>query len=248
MLIDTHCHLSKKEYDNLDEIIKEMNGIVIISGCDMESNKEVLEIIDKYSNVYGTLGIHPEEIDNINESDYGFIEKNINNPKIVGIGEIGLDYYWRKDNIEKQKEALIKQLDIALKYNKPIVIHSRDSIQDTYDILSKYKLKGIIHCFSSSLEMAREFIKLGYKIGVGGIVTFKNSKKLRDVVLNIDLNNILLETDSPYLSPEPYRGKQNKPSNVEIVAETIGQIKNISKEKVIKTTGENAKDLFDLNI
>ena len=248
MLIDTHCHLSKNEYDNLDEIINEMNGIIIISGCNMESNKEVLEIVNKYDNVYGTLGIHPEEIDNISADDFEFIEKNINNPKIVGVGEIGLDYYYRKDNIDEQKKVLEKQLDLAQKYNKPVVIHSRDSIQDTYELLKKYKLKGTIHCFSSSLEMAKEFIKLGYKIGVGGIVTFKNSKKIRDVVLNIDLENILLETDSPYLSPEPYRGKQNKPSNVEIVADIIGQIKNISKEDVIKATEKNAKEVFDLNI
>ena len=248
MLIDTHCHLSKEDYDNLDEIISEMDGIMIISGCDDETNKEVIEIVNKYDKVYGTLGIHPEEIEKISEESFKYIEDNLNNPKIVGIGEIGLDYYWTKDNIEKQKEVLIRQLDIATKYNKAIVIHSRDSIQDTYDILKKYKLKGTIHCFSSSLEMAREFIKLGYMIGVGGTVTFKNSRKLQDVVKSLDLHNILLETDSPYLSPEPFRGKQNKPSNVYFVAKKISEIKDISIENVINTTGLNAINQFDLKI
>ena len=248
MLIDTHCHLSKNDYENIDEIVSGMDGIMIISGCDDETNKEVIELVNKYDKVYGTLGIHPEEIDNISEDSFEIIEDNLNNPKIVGIGEIGLDYYWTKDNIEKQKEVLIRQLDIATKYNKPIVIHSRDSIQDTYDILKKYKLKGTIHCFSSSLEMAREFIKLGYMIGVGGTVTFKNSKKIQDVVKFIDLHNILLETDSPYLSPEPLRGKQNKPSNVYYVAKKISEIKNESIESVINTTGLNAIKQFDLNL
>ena len=162
MLIDTHCHLSKNDYDNLDEIISEMDGYMITSGCDDETNKEVLEMIAKYDNVYGTIGIHPEEIDKITENSFKFIEDNLNNPKIVAIGEIGLDYYWVKDNIEKQKEVFEYQVKLAEKYNIPIVVHSREAIQDTYDILKKYKVTGTIHCFSSSLEMAKEFIKLGY--------------------------------------------------------------------------------------
>ena len=248
MLIDTHCHLSKNDYENIDEIVSGMDGIMIISGCDDETNKEVIELVNKYDKVYGTLGIHPEEIDNITDESFKYIEDNINNPKIVGIGEIGLDYYWTKDNIDKQKEVLIRQLDIATKYNKAIVIHSREAIQDTYDILKKYKLKGTIHCFSSSLEMAREFIKLGYMIGVGGTVTFKNSKKIQDVVKSLDLHNILLETDSPYLSPEPFRGQKNKPSNVYYVAKKISEIKDISIENVINTTGLNAINQFDLKL
>ena len=248
MLIDTHCHLSKNDYPNLEEIINEMDGYMIISGCDDATNKEVIEIVNKYDKVYGTLGIHPEEIDKISEDSFKYIEDNINNPKIVGIGEIGLDYYWTKDNIDKQKEVLIRQLDIATKYNKAIVIHSREAIQDTYDILKKYKLKGTIHCFLSSLEMAREFIKLGYMIGVGGTVTFKNSKKIQEVVKEIDLKHILLETDSPYLSPEPFRGKQNKPSNVYYVAKKISELKNENIETVINITGLNAISQFDLPI
>ncbi|MBQ2946984.1 MAG: TatD family hydrolase [Bacilli bacterium] len=247
MLIDTHCHLSYEDYDNLDELIKNMNGIMIASGCNDKTNKEVLELVEKFDNVYGALGIHPEEIDNINEDSFRFIEENINNPKIVAIGEIGLDYYWVNDNKEKQKEIFKRQLELATKYNKPIVVHSREAIQDTYDILKEYKLKGSLHCFSSSLEMAKEFIKLGYKIGVGGTLTFKNSKKLQEIVKEIDINNILLETDSPYLSPEPFRGKKNNPSNTYYVALKISELKDIDIKEIIDITSKNAIQLFDLN-
>lgn len=248
MLIDTHCHLSCDDYNNLDEIINEFDGIMIASGCDLKTNKEVIEFVNKYDNVYGTLGIHPEEIENFKESDLKFIEDNLNNKKIVGIGEIGLDYYWVKDNKEQQKELFIKQLDIAKKYNKAVIVHSREAIQDTYDILKKYNLKGSIHCFNSSLEMAREFIKIGYKIGVGGVLTFKNSKKLQEIVKDIDLKDILLETDSPYLTPEPYRGQKNKPSNVYYVALKLAELKNLSIEDIINQTGENALKEFSINI
>ena len=246
MLIDTHCHLSYDDYDNLDEIIKDMNGFMIASGCNDKTNQEVLELIKKYDNVYGTLGIHPEEINNISNNSFKFIENNLSNPKIVAIGEIGLDYYWTKDNIDRQKEIFEYQVKLAQKYNKPIVVHSREAIQDTYDILKKYDVTGSIHCFSSSLEMAQEFIKLGYKIGVGGTVTFKNSKKLQEIVKKLDLRNILLETDSPYLSPEPFRGKKNKPSNVYYVALKIAELKNIDYKEVLDITNANAIQEFDL--
>ena len=200
MLIDTHCHLSNEDYENLNQVINNMDGIMIASGCDNKTNKEVLELIKKYPNVYGTLGIHPSEIDSITNDSLKIIEDNINNPKIVAIGEIGLDYYWVKDNKEKQKEIFIKQLELAKKYKKAVVIHTRESIGDAYNILKKYKLKGTIHCFSSSLEMAKEFIKLGYKIGIGGVLTFKNSIKLQEIVKELDIKDILIETDSPYLT------------------------------------------------
>ncbi len=248
MLIDTHCHLSYEDYENLDEIIKNMDGIMIASGCNDKTNKEVLELVNNYDNVYGTLGLHPEEVDNIDKDSFKFLEENINNPKIVAIGEIGLDYYWVSDNKEKQQDIFKRQLDIATKYNKSIVVHSREAIQDTYDILKQYKLKGSLHCFSSSLEMAKEFIKLGYKIGVGGTVTFKNSKKLQEIVKEIDLKDILLETDSPYLSPEPFRGKKNNPSNTYYVALKISQLKSIDIKEVLDITSSNAIQLFDLNL
>lgn len=248
MIIDTHCHLSKKDYNNLDEVIKNIDGIIIISGCDDETNGEVIEIVNNYETVYGTLGIHPEEIDKLTDNSFEFIERNLNNPKIVAIGEIGLDYYWNKENKQEQQKVFRKQLEIAKNYNLPVVVHSRDAIEDTYNILKDYKLKGDIHCFGSSLEMANKFIKLGYKIGIGGVLTFKNSLKLKEVLKNISLDSILLETDSPYLSPEPFRGKKNEPKNVEYVAKKIAELKNISFEEVVDITTSNAKSLFDLEI
>lgn len=248
MLIDTHCHLSLNDYENIEDIIKSMNGIMIVSGVDDDTNKEVLDLIKKYDNVYGTLGIHPEQIDTITQNSFKLIEENLNNPKIVGIGEIGLDYHFVNNNKIEQQNLLKKQLDLATIYKKPVVIHSRDAIQDTFDILKEYDLKGTIHCFSSSLEMASEFIKLGYKIGVGGTLTFKNSLKIQEIVKLINIKDILLETDSPYLSPEPLRGRKNVPGNVLIIAKKVSELKNLDLEDVIQITGTTAIELFDLKI
>lgn len=242
MIIDTHCHLDS--YENIDEIINEFDGIMIASGYDDKSNLKVLKLVDKYPNVYGTLGIHPEEANN--NYDLSIILNNINNRKIVAIGEIGLDYHYTKENIKEQQNLLKEQLEIAQKYNKPVVIHSRDAIMDTYNILSNYDLKGVIHCFSGSTEMAFKFIELGYKIGIGGVITFKNGKKLREVVNNISISDIFLETDSPYITPEPFRGKINKPKNVYYVALKIAELKNIEIEEVILKTSKNAKEMFNI--
>ena len=240
-MIDTHCHIDC--IDNIEDIINNFDGIIITSGCDDKSNLKVIELLDRYPNVYGTLGIHPEQVDNSYNLD--IVINNLDNPKIIGIGEIGLDYHYTKDNIDKQKELFIKQLDIAQKYKLPVVVHSRDAIEDTYNILKNYSLKGSIHCFSSSLEMAKKFIDIGYKIGVGGVVTFKNAKKLREVVEGINIRDILTETDSPYLSPEPNRGKENNPSNVYYVIKEITNIKDLSEDEVKKITMNNAEEVFD---
>lgn len=250
MFIDTHCHLFKEDYENIEEVINEMkDNIIIVSGCSTSTNKEVIELVNKYPNVYGTIGLHPEEANNVKEQDYQFINENINNPKIVGIGEIGLDYYYVNDNKDLQKELFIKQIEIAKKYNKTIVIHSRDSISDTVDVLKKYSdMKIVMHCYSSSLEIAKELIKMNVKLGIGGVVTFKNGVKLKEVVENIPLEYLLLETDSPYLSPEPFRGKQNRPYNCYYVAKEIAKIKNISLDEILRKTTENAISQFDLNI
>ena len=205
MYIDTHCHIFKEEYDELEKVIKGIeDNIIINAGTNTKTNKEIIEMIN-YSNIYGVIGIHPEEIKYISQEDYLFLEKNVTNKKIVGIGEIGLDYYWNKENKETQKEVFIKQILIAKKYNKPIVVHSRDSIEDTYYILEKYAkgMKIVLHCYSGSKEMANKFLELGIMFGIGGVVTFKNGKKLKEVVEVLPLSNILLETDSPYLTPEP---------------------------------------------
>ena len=244
MLIDTHCHLEKKEYDDLDSIIKNMDGYMIASGYNDETNLEVIELINKYDNVYGVIGIHPEEVDNITR----IIEDNINNPKIVGIGEIGLDYYYVKDNKDKQIDLFKKQIELAEKYNKPIVVHSRDAANDTYNILKNIKVKCDIHCFSYSYEMAKEFVKLGFRLGIGGVLTFKNSKNLKEIVDKLDIDSFLLETDSPYLSPEPFRGKKNNPSNVLYVAKKIAEIKGMNVNEVINILNRNAVEQFDLDI
>lgn len=249
MFIDTHCHVLSEYYDNINEVVNQCkkNNVnrIIVNGCDINSNKEVLELVSKYDIIYGAIGFHPTELDDFNDEYFEFLENNISNPKIVAIGEIGLDYYYDNTDKNKQKEIFKRQLDIANKYSKPIIVHSRNSIQDTYNILKEYNLFGSIHCFSGSVEMAREFIKIGYKLGIGGIITYKNAKNIREVVKNIDLSYILLETDSPYLTPSPYRGKINSPQYIPLIASTIADIKNISINDVSEVTTANAEEIFD---
>lgn len=247
-MVDTHCHVFLEDYPDIDDVIKRMdNNIIIVSGVDDASNKEVLKLCSCYDNVYGTLGIHPESASD--KYDLDFVSNHINDPKIVAVGEIGLDYYYTKDNRDAQIDLFCKQIEIAISNNKSIVVHSRDAISDTYDIIKKYGIgsKTDIHCFSSSLEMAREFIKLGCKLGIGGVLTFKNSSKLKQVVSGVDISNLLLETDSPYMTPVPFRGKRNEPYNIKYVAEAISDIKGISLDDVLKITSENAYKLFDFN-
>ena len=247
-MIDSHAHILNEYYDNIESLIKELqekNVIKVINCADsIKSANEVIESYKKYDKyLLPAVGIHPENVDEINKVKE--IENIIKKEKVFAIGEIGLDYYWNKDNKEKQKELLNLQLDLAEKYKLPVIIHNRDAIQDCFDELKKRKLKGVIHCFTGSYEMAKEFIKLGYKLGIGGVLTFKNSK-LHELIEKISINDILLETDSPYLSPEPFRGKTNIPSNVLYVAKRIAEIKEISLEEVIDQTTKNAIELFDI--
>ena len=248
-MIDTHCHITRNDYDDIPFLIDKIrnSGVkkIIVNGTDMESNLEVLELIKNYDFVYGALGFHPTELDNFIDDNLMWLEEHINDDKIVALGEIGLDYHYENTFKEKQLDIFRKQLEIAKKHNKPIIVHSRDAMQDTYDMLKKYNLSGSLHCFSGSLEMAKEFIKLGYKIGVGGVVTFKNAKNIISVIENIDLEYILLETDSPYLTPEPYRKYKNDSSYIPVIANKIAEIKKISLNEVEKTTNESACKLFD---
>lgn len=251
MMIDTHCHLDIEEYEDIDKVIKNMkNHIMIASGYNAKTNERVIRLVNEYNNIYGTIGIHPSEINDMNEYSLKYIESNLNNPKIVGIGEIGLDYHYNVENKHLQKEYFIKQIELAKKYNKTIVVHSRDAATDTYEILRENleKNKAVMHCFSYSLEMAKKYQDLGLKFGIGGVVTFKNAIKLKDIVKNISIDNLLLETDSPYLCPEPFRGQENEPKNVYLIASKIAEIKNISIEDVINITTKNAITQFDLNI
>ena len=246
-MIDTHAHILSEFYDDIDKLIEELkskNIIKVINCADsIETSKEVLNIYNKYEGyLLPAVGIHPENIDN---SNLKTIENIIKEHKVFAIGEIGLDYHYNDENKDEQKEYFIKQLDLALKYDLPVIIHIREAMQECFDILKTRKNKGIIHCFSGRGEMAREYIKLGYKLGIGGVLTFKNSK-LYEVIEKIDLKDIVLETDSPFLSPEPFRGKKNKPCNVLYVAKRIAEIKNISLEEVINTTTATAKQIFDI--
>ena len=249
MFIDVHCHLDSNYYNDIDKVINnaKKNNVnkLIYNGCNKKSNKEVIKLINKYDSVYGAVGYHPTELDDVNEKDYELLESLLSNKKIVAIGEIGLDYHYPDTNKEKQKNAFRRQLELAEKHNIPVIVHSRDAIQDTFDIMSEYNIKGVIHCFSGSVEMAKEFIKKGFLISVGGIITFKNAKNIIEVIKNIDLSYILLETDSPYLTPEPFRKEQNEPMYIPIIASKIADILNVSVEEVSSKTTENAKRLFD---
>ncbi len=224
---------------------------MIVSTASPKDIEEVVNLCETHKNIYGTLGIHPEFVDTYKDEDLQKVEKYLTHPKIVGIGEIGLDYHYTKENKEKQKELFIKQINLANKYQKTIVIHSRDAIEDTYNIIEKYKNKNIkcnMHCFSGSLEMAERFVKLGVKLGIGGVLTFKNEKKLKEIVHALDIHNFVLETDSPYLTPEPLRGQKNEPRNVKYVAAKISQLKGISYAKTLEITTQTAIRQFDLKL
>lgn len=248
-MVDTHCHVYSEYYEDIPKLIEEIKNAgvdkIIVNGCDMATNLEVLKLVKEYDIVYGALGFHPTELEDDDNECIRFLEEHVNDEKIVAIGEIGLDYHYDDYDKNRQIDIFKRQLEIACKYNKPVIVHSRDATFDTYEIMSKYKLRGSIHSFSGSKEMAKRFIKLGFYIGVGGVCTFKNAKNIVDVINNIDLEYILLETDSPYLSPEPFRGKTNSPSNIPIIAKRISEIKDVELSKVIDVTTINANELFD---
>ena len=252
MFIDTHMHIGDDFGVQPDLYVKNATDaqveVLIASFCEKDDIMLSTKFVEKYKNLYACIGYHPEVSNKIVEKDYKILEEMVkNNPKIVAIGEIGLDYYWNKDNKDKQREVFCRQLEIAEKLKVPVVIHSRDSINETYEILKKYKVSGVIHCFSGSVEMAKKFISIGFLLGIGGVVTFKNSK-LFEVIEKLELTNIVLETDSPYLTPEPNRGKTNESSNIPYIAQKIAEVKHIPLEDVAKITTENAIRTFDLPI
>ena len=245
MFTDSHCHLFKEYYENIDEVIKnakEKNiDKLITAACDYKTSLETIEVVKKYDNVYGCVGLHPEEVeDNFDYNIFSNLPK-----KIVAIGEIGLDYYYIKDNKDKQIEIFERQLSIAQKLNLPVVVHSREATLDTINSLKKYNLKGVIHSFSGSLETAKIYLKMGYKLGVNGVVTFKNCN-LKDVYKELSPKDIILETDSPYLAPVPYRGKSNEPAYMIETAAFMANIFNISLEELAEITNKNIHDIFDI--
>lgn len=249
MIIDTHCHIYTSEMENAEKIISEAykNNIhLILNGTDPSSNKEILELTDKYDNVYAALGYFYTYADEITDEDIALLDEQLCNDKVVAVGEIGLDYYYTKDNKDKQKELFEKMLNLAQKHRLPVIVHSRKSIQDTYDMLKKHDVVGSLHCYQGSAEMAQEFIKLGFYIGIGGPVTYSRNKKIKKVVKTIDIDHMLVETDSPYLAPEEKRGEENTPLNLKYIIRKIADELDEDEEKVIEITTENAKKLFQI--
>ncbi len=251
MLIDAHCHVLSTEYDDVLKVLDEAinNGVdkIIINGYDVKSSREAVFLADKYDFVYAAVGIGPGNVSDATDADLLEIERLATFKKVVAIGEIGLDYYWTKENKDKQVKTFRKMLGIAKSNHLPVIIHNRNATEDTINLLKEYNVTGIMHCFSGGLKTAQALIKLGFLIGVGGVVTFRNARKLKEVVEGISLSSISLETDSPYLSPEPFREKQNTPSNLTYVANKIAEIKGVSYEEVVDITSLAVTSKFDLS-
>ena len=252
-IINTHSHANMLRQTNIDEAIRnaqEENIITIVPSSSGEDIFEVDKFIQKYDDVYGYVGVFPEEVKTFTDKTLSDMENIIKtNNKIIGIGEIGLDYYWDKTYKELQKEIFIKQIEFANEMNLPVNIHSRDAHGDTLEILKKYNKNStaIMHCFSGSLEFAKECIKGGIYIALGGVVTFKNAIKAKEVAQNIPLEYMLLETDDPYLAPVPFRGKENQPLYVKYVAEYIASLRGITTDELAKITTQNAERIFNLH-
>lgn len=250
MYIDTHCHLFKSDYEDVLSVIEEnrKNGIgaIINCSCSLDSIDEALELSLKHEDIYLAIGYHPSEATLISDDDIFLLENIVlKNKKIVAIGEIGLDYHYGREDIVLQKKLFEKQLDLAEKLNLPVVIHTRDAIGDTIEILKRHNNFGVIHCFNGRLEVAKIFIDLGYKLGIGGVVTFKNCN-LSSVLKNLSLTDIVLETDSPYLTPEPFRGKVNSSKYIPVIASKVAKIFNKDIIEVQNVTTATASILFDL--
>lgn len=250
LITDTHAHYDDKRFgDRYDELFMALsqNGVdrIINCGCDIESSKKCIELSEKYDICYTAVGYHPANLPKGQQIHLSKIEELAKNKRVVAIGEIGLDYYWHQDNKQLQKETFIGQIDIAKEKNLPVIIHDRDAHEDTLEILKDKKPCGVVHCFSGSCELAEEIIKLGLYIGIGGVLTFKNAKKLAAVAMAVPLERILLETDAPYMAPEPYRGKTNNSSLILFVADKLAQIKGVSTGEVLEITHKNAENLFN---
>ena len=255
MIFETHAHYDDDAFaGDCDELLlsASKNGIgrIVNIGASLSSCKKTLELMEKYPFVYGALGIHPGETGEMDEGTYDWLKKNLTHPKCVALGEIGLDYYWPEPDRETQKKWFIRQLELARQLQLPVVIHSRDAAKDTVEIMKAQRAEeigGVIHCFSYTKETAAVFLDMGFFIGIGGVVTFKNAKKLKEAVEYIPLERIVLETDSPYLAPEPYRGKRNLSLNIPFVIEEIAKIKQVPAVLVEEVTWKNGEQLYLLD-
>ena len=254
-LIDTHCHLNDDQlYQDLDNVISRalQTGIekMVVIGWDKESSLKAIEIAEQYPSIYACVGFHPENLEGVDETQLNEVLNLYSHPKVVGIGEIGLDYHWETDpqKREIQKEFFIKQIEFANKVGLPISIHSREAFQDTLEILKNHKPLhgGVMHCYSGSVENINDIINLGLYIGLDGPVTFRNAKTPKEVAAEIPLEKLVLETDSPYLSPHPLRGTVNEPSNLILIADEIANIREMSKKHLLEVVYDNSCKLFNL--
>ena len=253
MIFDSHAHYDSSKFDeDRHELLSSMQehgvGTIVNSGADWDSVTEVVELAEKYPCVYAAVGLHPDEVGALNEERFSYVKSQCQHEKVVAVGEIGLDYYWDNEAHDVQEKWFIRQLELARELDLPVIIHSRDAAEDTLKIMKEHArgLRGVIHCFSYSKELAREYIKMGFYIGVGGVVTFNNGKKLKEIVEEIPLERILLETDCPYLAPVPFRGKRNSSLYLPYIAEEIAKIKGITYDEVVAQTEQNGKMLFGI--
>ncbi len=255
MIFDSHAHYDDHAYDGdreeiLPALARDGVGTVVNVGASLEGTRRTVELIRKYPFMYGAAGVHPDEVGELNEETFAWLREQCLQKKIVAIGETGLDYYWNKESHEVQKKWFVRQLKLAKELSLPVIVHSREAAADTMEILKQEyspQTPAVIHCYSYSPELAREYVKMGYYLGIGGVVTFKNAKKLKEVVLETPLERILLETDCPYLAPEPYRGKRNDSRNLTYVAKAVADIKGLTPEAVIEATEKNAGTFYRLD-
>lgn len=252
MIFESHAHYDDKAFDGDRETLLESlrgNGIgyVINIGANIETTRNTIELAERYPFIYGAAGVHPSDTDELDEENFAWLKEQCGHPKIVAVGEIGLDYYWDEPDRKIQKKWFERQLEMARDVELPVVIHSRDAAKDTLDMMKAVHagdIGGVIHCFSYTKEVAREYLDMDYFFGIGGVVTFQNAKKLKEAVEYIPIEKILLETDSPYLAPAPYRGKRNSSLNIPYIAREIALIKGLDYDDVVNITEENAKKLF----
>lgn len=252
LIFDSHAHYDDSKFDaDRDELLTSMlsNNVSTIINCgvDIESSKLSIELSQKYKRIYCALGVHPNEAESVPNDFISILENMLKYIKAVAIGEIGLDYHYSFSAKDKQLDVFEKQIELSKKINKPIIVHDREAHQDILGLLKEYRPKGVVHCFSGSVEMAREIINLGMFIGIGGIVTFKNAKKIIDVVKCIPVDKILLETDAPYMAPEPYRGKRCSSNYILNTARKISEIKGIDVNEILSITSKNSCKLFSIN-
>ena len=254
MIFETHAHYDDECFDEdrdilIEKLFQKNICNIINVGASIESTKTTIALAKKYENMYAAAGVHPSDIAGLNEETLAWLKEQTKDPKVIAVGEIGLDYYWDKEEeVQKaQRYWFAQQMGLARESQLPVIIHSRDAAEDTMRVMKEVhaeEIPGVIHCYSYSPEMAKEFIKMGYYIGVGGVVTFKNAKKLKETVMQIPLERILLETDSPYMAPEPHRGSRNDSGNLVYVAEKIAELRGITAKEVENATLANARKLF----